>query len=226
MNLPKRRGIALTIIGPLLMIIVAPTIAIIGIWRGVTDGLDTVSDQPTIAAGSSYQVDNTESRTVLVSGSYSASSLPDCTITGSSGNQVTFDQRSTATSYSWGDESYTVAGEFTPTQTGNYTINCGTSIKVLDSGLADSIGRKLFLPIGIGLGVGGLAFIVGVVLLIVGIVKLVNSGKERTLARQAAVGGYPGQYGGYGGYGGYQQQPYDGRPQPPTKSDPNDPYAR
>ncbi|MBB2892875.1 hypothetical protein [Flexivirga oryzae] len=208
MQLPKRRGLALTIIGAVLMLILAPAAAGIGVWQGVSKGMSAVDDQPWISANSTVHVTDHNSQTILVEGTYeSTDPLPVCDITGPDGQQVPIDRGSGRLTMDWGGTAFTRAGTFLPEGDGDYRIDCdGLRTKVLDSDIANDIARRVLVPLGIGVGLGALAFLVGVILLIVGIVKLVNSGRERNQARIAAT--YPGPYGGPPPYGPQSKGPY------------------
>lgn len=202
MPLPKRRGVALTVVGAVLMLLIAPAAAGIGIWQGVSHGMSAVDDQPWIAAHGTVHVSGRHSQTILVEGGYEASeSLPTCEVTGSDGQPVPVVRGTAHLTMNWGGTALTRAGTFAPPDAGDYAVDCdGLRTKVLDSGIANDIARRVLVPIAIGVGLGGLAFLAGVVVLIVGIIKLVNSGRERNLARIAAAG-YPRGYGGPPSYG-------------------------
>lgn len=221
MQLPKRRGLALTIIGAILMLVIAPTAAGVGIWKGVSGGMNAVSDTAWIEPGGTAHVTTSEDQTILVEGRYETGDpLPRCDVSGPDGQPITVDKGTARLSMDWGGTAYTRAGTFETSGAGDYTIDCsGHRTKVLSSTVANDVARRVLVPLGIGVGIGVLAFLLGVVLLIVGIVKLVNSGRERAQARAAAAGwpGYgPGQapYGPHG-YGG---------PPPQKPGDPQDPY--
>lgn len=226
MNVPKRRGLALTIIGAVLMLVIAPTAAGIGIWKGVSRGMSVVSDTRWVAPGGTVQVTGAEDQTILVEGRYdSTSPLPTCRVTGPDGRPINVDQGNARLSMDWGGTAYTRAGTFHSSGTGDYTIDCtGLRTKVLTSQVANDVARRVLVPLGIGLGIGVIAFLAGVVLLVVGIVKLVRSGQERAHARAAAAG-WPGQHGP--GAPPYGPPPGYGAPQPPYRpNDPEDPYRR
>lgn len=210
MNLPKRRGVALTIIGAVLMLVLAPAAAGIGIWQGVSRGMSAVDDQPWVPAAGKVHLTGAGAQTVLVEGSYdSGQPLPTCRVTGPAGQPIPVPSGSTRLNLDWGGTVLTRAGTFEAASAGDYTVDCsGLRTKVLPSGIADDIARRVLVPIGIGVGLGAVAFLLGVILLIVGIVKLVNSGRERNLARIAAAG-YPGPYGaGPSSYGPPPNDPY------------------
>ncbi|WP_446666224.1 hypothetical protein [Flexivirga sp. B27] len=220
MQLPRRRGLVLTIVGAVLMLLIAPAAAGIGIWKGVSGGMSTVNDTAWIEPGGTAHVGDHQDQTILVEGRYETGEpLPSCDVNGPDGQPITVDQGTARLSMDWGGTAYTRAGTFQSSGPGDYAIDCeGHRTKVLTSQLANDIARRVLVPLGIGIGIGVLAFLAGVVLLVVGIIKLVNSGRERNQARMAASGGWPGQYGPPPGYGGQQ---------PPHKpGDPNDPYRR
>jgi hypothetical protein len=219
MQPPKRRGLALTIIGAILMLVVAPTAAGIGIWKGVSGGMNAVSDTAWVEPGGTVHVSGTEDQTILVEGRYETGEpLPDCHVTGPDDQPITVDEGTTRLSMDWGGTAYSRVGTFDPTGSGDYTVDCsGHRTKVLSSSVANDVARRVLVPLGIGVGLGVLAFLVGVVLLIVGIVKLVRSGQERSQARIAAAG-WPGGH-------GPGQAPYGyGGPPPHKPGDPQDPY--
>ncbi|NNG37897.1 hypothetical protein HJ588_01225 [Flexivirga sp. ID2601S] len=227
MQLPKRRGVALTVIGAVLIVILAPAALAIGIWRGVAGGVDELNNQDDLPPGSTYRVDDSAERTILVAGSYDEAAptpLPTCRVTAPDGSQVPVAEPTGKLSVEWGDASYHKAAVFTPRGEGDYRIDCGESAKVVRTTLANDISRKVLVPLGIGIGAAALSFIAGVIMLVVGIVKLSNSGKERRLAQQAAGGYYPG---GYYPPQGYPEQHGQQPPQKPgNPGNPDDPYAR
>lgn len=201
MQLPKRRGLALTIIGAILMLVIAPAAAGVGIWKGVSGGMNAVSDTSWVNPGGKVHVTGAEDQTILVEGRYETGQpLPSCNVTGPDGQPITVDAGTARLSMDWGGTAYSRAGTFTSSGAGDYTVDCrGHRTKVLSSSVANDVARRVLVPLGIGIGLGVLAFFAGVVLLIVGIIKLVNSGHERAQARAAAAGGWS---------GGYPQDPY------------------
>lgn len=226
MQLPKRRGLALTIIGAVLMLLIAPAAAGIGIWQGVSGGMSAVNDTSWIEPGGSVHVSDGEDQTILVEGRYATGEpLPSCDVTGPDGRSITVDQGNARLSMDWGGTSYSRAGTFPASEPGDYSIDCaGHRTKVLNSELANDVARRVLVPLGIGLGIGVIAFLLGVVLLIIGILKLVNSGHERSRARVAAAGGWPGPHGP--GTPPYGPQGYGGQQPPPKPGNPDDPYRR
>lgn len=185
MNLPPRRGLALTIIGPILMLVFAPAALGIGIWRGV--------------AVAQNQLD----------------------------------------SYSWveaGGSSYLEVAYFDPDGPGAYRVDCpAAQVKVMPTQALNQADDAFGSRFVVGLGAAGIVFVIGVILLIVGIVKLVGSSRERQSALIARMGygpTYGSAYGAppatYGSAYGAPPAPYQGSypPQPPPIGDLDDPYAR
>ena len=217
MNLPARRGLALTIIGPILMLILAPAALGIGIWRGVVasdSGLDRYS---WLDAGQSVEISDPGSQSIVIHDNGDSSPV-DCNVDGPSGPLDIY-----PVSYADGGigaSSFTEVAEFDPDAPGAYQVDCAADrVKVLPTQVLDDADNTFGVRLVIGIGAAGVCFAIGLVLLIVGIVKLVNSGNDRRRAQWAqASPGYGYGYGYTGGYG-YQQQ------SPPT-GDPNDPYAR
>jgi hypothetical protein len=232
MELPKRRGLTLTIIGAICMVLLAPAAAGIGIWQGVSHGMSAVNDQPWVSPGGVVHVTDHARQTILVEGYYAADEpLPSCRVIGPSGATTTVDTSVARLHMDWSGTSLTRAGTFRPLATGDYQITCSdVRTKVLASSIADDITRRVLVPLGVGLAVAVVVFLIGLVLLIIGILKLVNSGRERSRARIAMAGGYPGQqwYGGSPPGAGppYGNQPPYGKQPGQQPGDPDDPYGR
>lgn len=225
MQLPKRRGLAPTIIGLMLMLVIAPAAAGIGIWLGVSGGMNAVSDTSWVSPGDTVHVTGTDDQTILVEGRYGAGHpLPSCNVSGPGGKPRPVRTGSAGLSMVGGGTAYSRAGTFTSAGTGDYTIDCsGHRTKVLSSSVANGVRRRVLIPLGIGIGLAILAFAAGVGLLIVGIVKLVNSGHERSRARAALADG-PGGDGT--GLAPYRPLPGSGEQPEHGPDDPQDPYRR
>ncbi|MFC6704058.1 hypothetical protein [Flexivirga alba] len=213
MNLPARRGLALTIIGPILMLVLAPAVLGIGIWRGVVAGNAGLDHYSWMDVGQTAQISGVGSQSIVVSDNGASSSV-DCSVDGPSGPvdiyPVSYGDGSIAAS------SYLEIAEFDPDVPGAYQVDCAADqVKVLPTQVLDDADNAFGLRMLIGFAAAGVCFAIGLTLLIVGIVKLVNSANDRRRALwpQAGYG-----YGYTGGYG-YPQQA------PPT-GDPDDPYAR
>ncbi len=195
---PKRRGLALTIIGALLMFLVAPAVFITGTVLGVKGGIDIVSKAPLVPSGGSITLQQNEVRDVYAYDGVSSSDngvdanttyrsdLPSCAITGPDGAKVEF--RPPAGNIAWTRDSvrYRSAGSFTATQAGSYQVTCGDHPTVVPSADdAQQAANHAVWWIGIALAIATVFGVLGLILLIVGIVKLVNSGKERSRHRLA-----------------------------------------
>lgn len=225
MQLPKRRGLALTIIGVMLMLVIAPAATGIGIWLGVSGGMNAVSGTSWVSPGGTVHLTGTDDQTILVEGRYGAGHpLPSCKVSGPGGQPRPVTTGSAGLSTDRGGTAYSRAGTFTSAGTGDYTIDCsGHRTKVLNSSVANGVRRRVLIPLGLGIGLGILAFAAGVGLLIVGTVKLVNSGNERRRAR-AAVADWRGGHGP--GLAPYRPPPGCGEQPEHGPDDPRDPYRR
>jgi hypothetical protein len=210
MNLPARRGLALTIIGPILMLVLAPAVLGIGIWRGVVTSNDRLDAHPWVRQGGSVQIADVRAQSILVSDALDDTSWVDCTVTGPTG-EPRMDVSVDGSAYG---SSYVEVATIYPTVPGSYALDCSTDrVKVVPTAAVQDSSHAFLVRFLSGLGMAALTFLAGVTALIVGIVKLVNSGNDRRRAQWAQAG-----YGYTGGYG-YPQQA------PPT-GDPDDPYAR
>ncbi|TWP33517.1 hypothetical protein [Leekyejoonella antrihumi] len=224
---PRRRGVAMTVIGALMLVMLAPAAAVIGILIGVKDGIGNITGAPVVASGHSRQL--TAGREVMLFSyvgrssngngvSDSAGSRPasgTCRVTDSTGSAVDVTGTSNVHITRDGAE-YAGAGHFTAPKDDAYTITCGSHpAMVLDADVANHLLRKILLPIGIGVGVAILVGLIGLVLLIVGIVRITRSNRAM---REFDLQGAPAYSGGGPGYDPYppqgQQDPPPGPDQP------------
>lgn len=220
--MPARRGLALTIIGAVLAVIVAPVIFGLTIIIGVKSAYDTFDKAPVVAAGSTFDATKTGTYVLMVDstdGDDVTNTSNGCMVTGPDGSQIPVTDYSDSAESSQNGQTFTASQEFDAPTVGNYTIDCGAPTKVLSRAAVQGLVKTVLLPIVIAFVVAALVGVVGVVLLIVGIVKLVRSGRERRDAQFYAQGGpggpYPGPYGGAtynGGPGSPYPGPYGGAP--------------
>lgn len=199
---PRRRGLALTIVGAVLMFVVAPGSFITGTVLGVKDAVHIVSGAPLIQPGGTITLQQGERlRLYAYAGASSASdgvstSMSDtssqttepttCDVAGPGGGQVTVTPSTSNTTWTRSGSRYTEAASFTADQAGAYTVRCGDHPALAPSADdASKAGHKALTYIGIALAIAAVLGILGLILLIVGIVKLVNSGKERSQYRLA-----------------------------------------
>lgn len=222
---PKRRGIGMLITGLVLMLLVAPLLFGIGAWYGVKHIKDVADSAQTVTQGGTLALDANEKALVMVDvGSGSGSSFnvetgtatQACDVTGPDGGALvaTDTDKITAT---LNGRRYESAGVFQATGAGDYTINCsGGPTKVITGDKVEGMIGGTFLPVALGFGAATLAGIIGLILTIVGIVKMVRSGRERN-----QVGGPPPAYGtGYGQQPPpYGQQPSYGQTPPGLSND-------
>lgn len=228
MNLPARRGIALTVIGPILMLIFAPAALGIGVWRGVVASNDRLDAHPWVQVGQSVQIGGGQPQSIVVSDVGVAPAM-DCSVAGPTGpvdvHPVPYDDGGI------GASSYLEIAYFDPDASGAYQVDCGVGpVKVISTQVLVGADDAFGVPLVLGLCVAGVFFVVGGTLLIVGIVKLVRSSQERQRALLARAGyGYGPYQGPYQGptYGVPPLAPYqnDPREQLPAMGDPKDPFA-
>lgn len=185
---PKRRGIPLTVVGAVMLIIIAPACAVIGIVVGVNNTMDAIQDAPIVQTGSTYQATAGHTVTVLgFTGMHSGSGVstgthagygPGCQVTSPSGEQVNLTPSSSLTITS-DSRRFSASGEFTPQETGEYAISCGGGqAMVLDSSQADDLLKNTFIYAAVGVGTAVVVGIIAIILIVVGIVKINRSGNE------------------------------------------------
>lgn len=219
---PKRRGVALTVIGAIVAFPVAIAVFIAAIVFGVQHFTQIIQDAPTVQSNSSLTLPAGTTVAVFTRG-YDV----DCTVTDPAGSDVSLDYGSSASI-----NDYDLLGSFETTDAGSYGFDCDGAAKVVSGSDAKGVAKSVFTWIAVGIGLAGLVFVVGLVLLIIGIVKLVGSGRERREWQQQAAyaGGQPPAYGQQPFYGQqpyqgqqppYGQQPYQGQ-QPPDGQHPGD----
>jgi hypothetical protein len=223
--MPRRRGLLVLILGLVCMIVVAPVVSIAIIFSGVmkiTD-LNFPVGNP-VAAGSTIELPADQREVVLVAGELIDHS---CVVTSPGSRPLPLTQQSSSTEVTIDLEGsrYTESARFTTTEAGAYQVSCGDGAAVISASSFDSHFRNLVTRIVVGALIGVLLGLIGLVLLILGIIRLVRSGRERSNYRLAqATGGMP--YGGFPGTpysGGYPQQEY-----PPQDPGPNwqEPYQK
>ncbi len=209
---PQRRGLVTLIIGVVLLFVVAPAVGVIGFVYGLNSGMDKITGAPIVAAGQSHHLSAGDSATIFgYSGpassgtgvSSNGGSLPTstCQVTSPSGTSIDLIPQS-GVQVTRGGSAYDMVGHFTATKDGDYVIDCGDHpALVLDSSIADHLLRTIFLPIGIAAGVAAIIALAGIILLIVGIVRLVRSRRaiqEFDMAQGAYGAGQPYDPGNWG----------------------------
>ena len=207
---PKRRGLALTILGALLMLVVAPAVFVIGLVFGVNGALDIIRQAPQVEPGGTVQMAAGQTRDIYaytgassnsdgVTASTTAADAPTCKVQSPSGADVQLTPASGRTTWSRDGDDYGMAGTFTATDAGAYRVDCGEKALLPDGHDASNAGHKALTGVGGGLAIASVAGLVGLIMLIVGIVKLVNFGRERSQFRiqQQAAQWNPGGYRGY-----------------------------
>lgn len=203
---PKRRGLALTIIGALLAFVIAPSVFIIATLAS-TSKLDAASGFPVVDGKTVVTLTAKEQQLLITSRKNT-----DCVVSSFTGERYEIESEPASSSGGYSFSSSSGMYSFSVDTTGPHTIECGEGI-IVSGNDAEAFKEYVLRNLLIALGVASAIGITGVVLLIVGIVKLVRSGKERkAFQRQnmpAAVG-----YGQNSGYAPPQTPGY-GQPQAP-----------
>ncbi|NHN55296.1 hypothetical protein G9U51_05795 [Calidifontibacter sp. DB0510] len=206
---PKRKGRAMTIIGAI-MLVLAPIIFFGGTFIGVAGLANEFKNYQPLDPGASVQADGNVRQDIYAAGSSSTSTTEasDCTVTGPQG-EVSVSGPNSSTSYSSGDTSATKIGSFTPPETGSYTVDCGTQVRVLPQAVSDKVTQNILASIGFAFAGALVLGVLGLILLIIGIIRWTGSNKARSQWRMQQQAAQWGGYGGPGGYGG--QPPYNTR---------------
>lgn len=179
MTPPPRRGLKRTIVGLLLMLVVAPLTVGTGIWVGMALASHRIDSHPWLQPGGQVlHLADRQSRAILV-----RDDLADCTVTGPAG-EVQLSHPSGAIDV----DRYTLSGELYPQIPGDYRIDCTAQVKVITVGAHRQADDAFYLTVIIGILAAGFIFVIGGILLIVGWVKLVQSGRVRRQGRFAPPG--------------------------------------
>lgn len=191
---PKRRGLALTIVGGVGMFLVAPAMFIIGTVIGVSGAVDLVNQAPLVQPGGTVAMEQGQTRDIYAylgpsssdTGIDSGSTTfdrPECTVQGPGGD-VALRAATDGTTWTRDGSRFVSVGSFTASQAGEHTVTCaGGPALVPDGKQASEAGKKIGWGVGGGLVGATLIGLIGLIMLIVGIVKLVNSNKERSQYR-------------------------------------------
>lgn len=148
-------------------------IAIIVFFVTIFGAVNSIADTPsganrTLEADTEYYVFSDD-----------ATSVDSCDIFSPEFNTLELETEGTNQTAESGDETFTLLGTFETEEAGEYRISCspyvsGDSIYVSDAGIGGAVGGSL-AAVGLGL-LGGLLFIVGIVLIIV---NRVSASKNR-----------------------------------------------
>lgn len=179
MNLPPRRGLALTIVGPLMMLLLAPIVLGLSVWGGIAETNRRLGAHPWVQSGQVHITD-TRTQSIMVKSGYA-----DCTVTGPHGRPVALETTNIISL-----SAYEQHATFEPSVPGDYQVDCEPRAKVMSLAARHHAEDAIGLGIVIGIAAATVVFLLGGILLIVGIVKLVNSGRERRSARSAPASPY------------------------------------
>lgn len=172
---PPTRGWWPLAIGLVCMLVLAPLCFGAGLWFGVNRGLSAFQGGDWTTS-TSKQLDAATSYVVFGAHGTSTQSQARCGAVAPSGTFISF--ASSSGSVTLNDQSE--VGTFTTSTAGNYRLECGDiSLKVIGQKQVDGLGKNIGIPVVIGLGSAALLGLLGLILTIVGIVRLVGSGNRR-----------------------------------------------
>ncbi len=226
---PTRRGIVLTVVGVVLLVIVAPACAALGLILGIGGGMDDIAETAPLASGTTYVATAGQETTIYgsmgrdgggdgVSSSSGQAPGPRCQVRGESGESVSVTPSGGTTITRQGVR-YVESGEFTPPTSGEYAITCpGGSAIVMNSGRAGHVLKRIFTIVAVGVGVAIVIGCIGLAALVVGIVRISRSGRE--------ISEFDRAHGlGYAGGPGYAPPPPGYGPPPPGYGPPPPGYG-
>ena len=168
----KRRGLWPLIIGLVLLVVIAPVVTIGGIVWSVSSLAVDASSGPTTMENATAQVEVPANEMVIVYVPKADEATAECTAEGADPGAVTTVPSSTDTTFGDGSEYVQVLGVAAVQET-TVTITCtGTDAP---AHLGPYSVFSMAGPLLIGLVVGVIAGLIGLVLTIIGIVKLVRS---------------------------------------------------
>lgn len=208
---PKRRGIIPLVLGLLLMFVGAPALLIGGAAYGIKGMVKVAEEAPVYQPGSPVALTSGEPVLVLVdTGAASGTAInttttqpQQCTVASPAGAELTLEGNQTHFTANFDGRHWESAGTYAVPATGDYSFTCAGPAKVFTGDDVEKLGGRSIVAIVFGV-LGSLAVgLLGLILTIVGIVKLVRSGRER-------------RGGGGGGYGYGNPGPYTGAPAPGT----------
>lgn len=215
---PRRRGIVSLVIAIVLLVMIAPVCAAVGLVVGVGNGLDGITGTAPLASGATYHAtagqavtifafqDHTDAGNGVASGSGPAGST--CQVRDADGQQVDV-RPNGAMRITRNGTRYAESGEFLPDTSGDYTITCASGpALVLDSEYAGHLVKRIFVTVAVAVGGAVLIGLIGLVALVIGIVRLTRSNREiRDFDRAHGIG--------YAGGPGYGPPPPGYGPPPP-----------
>jgi hypothetical protein len=167
----KRRGVVPLVIGLILMVVIAPVLTIGGIGLGVGSAAKSIVS-PERFDSDSTDVSMSSWQMVVVYVPEEDASSTTCSATAENSEDVTT-MPATDETTDFGDNTYSDALTVMTTNDANVTITCDGTDNALYSGPMSL--TKLLGPTIIGPILGFVAGLVGLILTIVGIVKLVRS---------------------------------------------------
>lgn len=172
---PRTHGWWPLAIGLVCMLLLAPTAFGVGVWLGVHRGTQAFQGG-SWTASSPKQLDASTTYVIYAASGVSTQVAGRCGAVDPAGAFIQFN--SSSGNVTVNDQSE--RGTFTTTTAGSYRLNCGdVSLRVISNKQVEGLGKDIGIPIAVGVGGAALLGLVGLVLTIVGIVRLVGSNNRR-----------------------------------------------
>lgn len=185
---PKTKGWMALAIGLICMLLLAPASFGAGLWLGVQRGTDALGGEPWTASAPK-QLDASKSYVVFADSSLNTQNQGQCGALDPAGTKIDF--TSSTGNLTINDQSQ--LGKFTSTTAGAYQLQCGNaSLRVIGEAQAQDIAKNVGIPVLVGTGGAVLLGLLGLILTIVGIVRLVSSNSRRKHFQMGQQGGQPG----------------------------------
>lgn len=172
---PRTRGWWPLAIGLVCMLLLAPTSFGVGLWVGVHRGTQAFQGDAW-SASAPKQLEAATTYVVYAAGDISAQLRGRCGAVDPAGTFIPF----TSSTGNVTVNNQTERGSFTTTAAGSYRLNCGNvSLRVISDKQVAGLGKDIGIPVAVGVGGAIVLGLLGLVLTIVGIVRLVGSNNRR-----------------------------------------------
>lgn len=195
---------------PILMMVLGPVVAVASIVGLLAGAISTITAPTFDIPGSTTRTldkgvyvvfertgNSSSSGNVSISRNNAVTIGPeDVQVTGLNGARITTREMNSNETVSRNQSTFTGAVEFTVVAPGEYQVNvsAGNGTALVGASLGDSVGKHLGWLFGVG--IGGLAFVGGLIWLIVAL-------RRRAKNKAALAGAYAGAASGYPPMGGY-----------------------
>lgn len=182
---PKTKGWVALTIGLVCMLILAPISFGVGLWLGVQRGSDAFIG-PAWTTSAPKQLDAATNYVVFADTKVDMPIQGRCGALDPAGTFIDFTSSSGSVTINEQSE----LASFTSTSAGSYQLQCGgTSLRVIGEAQVQDLAKDVGIPLLVGVGSAVLLGILGLILTIIGIVRLVSSNNRR---KQFQLGQQPG----------------------------------